>query len=216
MKYSVASLAHSQCEDYTITYYTIGELPSPKTLVILVDSYQYIATWLNTFAYDSNTNVLVIPIEDNHSIPQHDLPHVLDKWLSIVGIASYVVCGADVAAHIAIAMARYYTSARGLILLPTNIITKPRSWISTLLAITTVRDRDQSAQSQVLLAHVPVKTMIIWGASDVVTPLSIARSLQSLQPRSQLIVLPNSGHTILIDSPDDTYAIISEFLKLVV
>ncbi len=54
--------------------------------------------------------------------------------------------------------------------------------------------------------------LLIWGQDDTVTPLPQGEELHRLLPNSTLAVLPNVNHIPQIETPDQTAALISEFV----
>ena len=56
-------------------------------------------------------------------------------------------------------------------------------------------------------------TLIIWGEHDAQIPLKIAQRLHHDIPESRLVIIPNAGHLILFDSPDDVARAIGDFVE---
>ena len=56
-------------------------------------------------------------------------------------------------------------------------------------------------------------TLIIWGEHDAQMPLKIAQRLHHDIPESRLVIIPNAGHLILFDSPDDVARAIGDFVE---
>jgi len=59
---------------------------------------------------------------------------------------------------------------------------------------------------------VNVPTMVIWGATDTLTPLPQGRAIASLIPSARLRVLEGTGHIPAIESPTDFNNALIEFL----
>src|SRR5947208_12197681 len=55
-------------------------------------------------------------------------------------------------------------------------------------------------------------TLIIWGENDAQMPLKIAQRLHHDIPESRLVIIPNAGHLILFDAPDDVARAIADFV----
>ena len=53
-----------------------------------------------------------------------------------------------------------------------------------------------------LLEHVTVPTLILWGAEDTVTPIRTGKVLSDRIPNAQLKVIPNVGHSPMIQQPE--------------
>ena len=45
-------------------------------------------------------------------------------------------------------------------------------------------------------------TLIIWGEKDAQIPLKFAQRLHREIPESRLVIVPDAGHLILFDAPD--------------
>ena len=55
-------------------------------------------------------------------------------------------------------------------------------------------------------------TLIIWGEHDAQMPLKIAQRLHHDIPESRLVIVPDAGHLILFDAPDDVARSIEDFV----
>lgn len=64
-----------------------------------------------------------------------------------------------------------------------------------------------------LLPMISVPTLLLWGENDDAAPVSIAKEIQTLIPKSVLTVLPKIGHNVHIDNPMLTYGAIERFLE---
>jgi pimeloyl-ACP methyl ester carboxylesterase len=62
-------------------------------------------------------------------------------------------------------------------------------------------------------ASVDVRCLIIWGAWDEATPLSMGYKMQAQLPRSELRVFPTSKHSPHIEQPAACIALIRDFLR---
>lgn len=63
-------------------------------------------------------------------------------------------------------------------------------------------DRDALSADRNSYARVKVRTAILWGEKDTVTPLDQATDLQALMPNASLTLLPDLGHIPQIEDPD--------------
>lgn len=61
-------------------------------------------------------------------------------------------------------------------------------------------------------AHIRVPTLIIWGRQDRVIPLIVGELLSKLIPNSTLKVIEECGHIPQEEKPEETIALITEFL----
>jgi pimeloyl-ACP methyl ester carboxylesterase len=64
-----------------------------------------------------------------------------------------------------------------------------------------------------LLPKLTVPVLLIAGAQDAVTPLSVPRSMQALIPGSRLVEISNAGHMTPLEAPDAVGAAIRDFAK---
>ncbi len=59
--------------------------------------------------------------------------------------------------------------------------------------------------------HVP--TLLVWGADDIIIPVSIARKMNKTIENSKLIVIPDSGHGVSYKNPKEFFRSIYDFLR---
>lgn len=81
---------------------------------------------------------------------------------------------------------------------------RPASMRTALLVMADADLRD-------LLPHITVPTLLVWGALDARSPLSVARRLEAAIPHSRLVVIPGAGHVSNLEQPDLFNAAIREF-----
>jgi pimeloyl-ACP methyl ester carboxylesterase len=74
------------------------------------------------------------------------------------------------------------------------------------------RRRDQTD----LLPQLTVPALLIAGAQDAVTPLSVPRSMQASIPGSRLVEIPNAGHMTPLEAPEAVAAAIRDFARSIV
>jgi pimeloyl-ACP methyl ester carboxylesterase len=55
-------------------------------------------------------------------------------------------------------------------------------------------------------------TLIVWGEHDAQMPLKIAQRLHHDIPESRLVIIPDAGHLVLFDAPDDVARAIGDFV----
>ena len=63
------------------------------------------------------------------------------------------------------------------------------------------------------LAKFQVPTLILWGANDPYVPLDVGKSLDTVIPNDEFPVVLNTGHYELEERPEETRAMIKEFLE---
>ena len=64
-----------------------------------------------------------------------------------------------------------------------------------------------------LLPQIGVPTLLIWGDSDVRSPLSVARQFQEAIPDAQLVVIEGAGHMSHLERPDQVNEALREFCR---
>ena len=65
--------------------------------------------------------------------------------------------------------------------------------------------RDQAARVQ-------VPSLVLVGASDRLTPPSLGRQLGSILPKAQLVEMPDAGHMLVLERPQQTAQLIASWL----
>jgi pimeloyl-ACP methyl ester carboxylesterase len=74
-------------------------------------------------------------------------------------------------------------------------------------------DRDALSADRAAYSKLALKTAILWGELDSVTPLAQAQDLKSLWPNATLVTLPGVGHIPQIEDPDAFNAALLNLLK---
>ncbi len=64
-----------------------------------------------------------------------------------------------------------------------------------------------------LLPHVAVPTLLVWGDSDVRSPLGVARQFERGIPDTELVVVEGAGHLSGLERPDQVNAAVREFCR---
>jgi pimeloyl-ACP methyl ester carboxylesterase len=62
------------------------------------------------------------------------------------------------------------------------------------------------------LKSIKTPTLLIWGAKDTWIPLDNGKRMDSVLPNSKLVVLENSGHVPMEESPEESLALLQAFL----
>ena len=70
----------------------------------------------------------------------------------------------------------------------------------------------RNASAADLLPLISVPTLILAGGRDSFTPLPVQRRMQELVPESELVVFPESHHTLPLEEPDGVHAAIDRFV----
>jgi pimeloyl-ACP methyl ester carboxylesterase len=77
-------------------------------------------------------------------------------------------------------------------------------------AVAAMRDRNDSAG---LLGSISVPTLVVAGGRDGVIPPDVSRAIATAVPGARFEVLANAGHAAPLEQPDETAALLSDFLK---
>lgn len=64
-----------------------------------------------------------------------------------------------------------------------------------------------------LLPQVAVPTLLVWGDSDVRSPLSVARQFEGAIPNAKLVVIEGAGHMSSLERPEQVNAVVREFCR---
>jgi pimeloyl-ACP methyl ester carboxylesterase len=84
--------------------------------------------------------------------------------------------------------------------------TRPAGMVPMLRAFAEADLRD-------VLPHIRVPTLLLYGADDVRSPLSVAEDLHARIPTSQLVVMPNVGHDSNLEAPVAFNTAVRRFLR---
>ena len=63
------------------------------------------------------------------------------------------------------------------------------------------------------LKNINTPTLLIWGAKDTWIPLNNGKRMDSILPNSKLVVIANSGHVPMEESPEESLAVFEFFLN---
>lgn len=64
-----------------------------------------------------------------------------------------------------------------------------------------------------LLPHIAVPTLLLWGASDVRSPLTVARQFEKAIPDTELVVIEGAGHLSHLERPHEVNAAVRGFCR---
>jgi len=78
---------------------------------------------------------------------------------------------------------------------------------------TTQLDEKDTADFEPLLPTITVPVRIIWGEQDAWLPPATAERLHELIPGSDLVLLPDTGHFAMEDSPQEVAATLFDFFS---
>jgi pimeloyl-ACP methyl ester carboxylesterase len=74
-------------------------------------------------------------------------------------------------------------------------------------------DEDETSQFEPLLPSIEVPVRIVWGENDAWLSPELAERLHGLIPTSDLVLLPETGHFAMEDSPREVAAALFEFFS---
>ncbi|WP_143304782.1 alpha/beta fold hydrolase [Chitinophaga vietnamensis] len=63
-----------------------------------------------------------------------------------------------------------------------------------------------------LLPEIPVKTLLIWGEDDKISPPEVAHEFAELLPDASLVMLPQCGHAPMMERPEEFNVALAAFL----
>jgi pimeloyl-ACP methyl ester carboxylesterase len=64
-----------------------------------------------------------------------------------------------------------------------------------------------------VLPSIAVPTLLVWGALDERSPLTVARELEAAIPNAELVVIPGAGHLSHLERPDELNAAVAAFCR---
>ncbi len=64
-----------------------------------------------------------------------------------------------------------------------------------------------------ILYLIQIPTLLIWGDKDLIVPFSIAKEMNKLIVNSELKIVPNSGHSLHLDSPNLLFGILNNYIN---
>jgi pimeloyl-ACP methyl ester carboxylesterase len=67
--------------------------------------------------------------------------------------------------------------------------------------------------TRTLLPRIAVPTLVLWGADDRRSPLSVAEQLHAAIPGAELVVIPDAGHLSNMEQPDAFNAHVRRFCR---
>jgi pimeloyl-ACP methyl ester carboxylesterase len=97
------------------------------------------------------------------------------------------------------------------------------SWVEAIRGLLTTRAtamrvlrfaraaRHHSFESE--LPRLAVPTLLVWGKDDRITPPEVAERFHALIPRSELVFLPNCGHTAMLEQPQAFADVVAQWLQ---
>jgi pimeloyl-ACP methyl ester carboxylesterase len=68
-----------------------------------------------------------------------------------------------------------------------------------------------AADTRDLLAKIQVPTQLIWGDSDVRSPMTVAEQFLHAVPGARLVIIPMAGHVSNLEAPAEFTAAVRDF-----
>ncbi len=93
------------------------------------------------------------------------------------------------------------------LLLPNDVLMAEKAGLGSIFRKVVVFDQTHEVQK------IQVPTLIIWGENDQSVPLSLAKELSRLIPKSKLIVIPHAGHNTFISHPNLFFGYVKNFIE---
>jgi pimeloyl-ACP methyl ester carboxylesterase len=63
------------------------------------------------------------------------------------------------------------------------------------------------------LHRITAPTLVLWGEQDALVPVQYADDFVAAIPDARKVVVPNAGHSVTVETPEETAQAITEFLK---
>ena len=86
------------------------------------------------------------------------------------------------------------------------------AWNREMAALLTWKPYMHNPKLPILLAHVQVPTLIVWGKQDAIVPLQCGELYQAAIPGARLTVLERCGHSPQVEKPQEFLAAVVPFL----
>ncbi|ACO46065.1 putative hydrolase or acyltransferase [Deinococcus deserti VCD115] len=64
-----------------------------------------------------------------------------------------------------------------------------------------------------LLPQISARTLVIWGARDVLVPVALGRTLAAAIPGAEYHEIPRAGHVVMVDAPETFNRLVLSFMK---
>ena len=74
-------------------------------------------------------------------------------------------------------------------------------------------DEDHTRELEPLLGTIRVPVLVVWGGDDAWLDPGIARRLGELIPHARVQVLPDAGHFVMEDAPEDVAQALATFFE---
>jgi pimeloyl-ACP methyl ester carboxylesterase len=86
------------------------------------------------------------------------------------------------------------------------------AWNREMAALLTWKPYMHNPKLPILLAHMQVPTLVVWGKQDAIVPLQCGELYQAAIPGARLTVLEQCGHSPQIEKPQEFLAAVVPFL----
>lgn len=164
---------------------------------------------------------------------------VIAAWLEHAGLENVTLIGHSMGGHISLHVAALapqrvtrliLASASGLLrrrfresvlALPQALVVGRKRFLTQILGDAwragprnlLISSRDLLRDSVIdILPLITVPTLIIWGARDVLVPLTIGEMLVEMIEGSRLVVIPGAGHVVMVDAATTFNRLVLDFL----
>jgi pimeloyl-ACP methyl ester carboxylesterase len=171
--------------------------------------------WAFALAYPERVDKLVLIA----SIPPQVVPAVRNRFLRWflairhVPLLPYLAIALRTRGMVRTALAQAVYDDR----LITDVVVERQYRISRIagtarVVASTIRHTDEAARYADALTTLRTSTLIIWGEQDDLFPVEVGQQLHAAIRDSTLVVIKDSGHMPMWETPDETNQVILEFL----
>jgi pimeloyl-ACP methyl ester carboxylesterase len=164
----------------------------------------------------------------------------LDSWMQELGLPCADLCGHSMGGHVCLRLAAAHPErVRKLVLvdasgLPLQTRLLPLAWRSLRsqghtrfrfapIAMATALQagplvlwsalHDLLADDvQTVLTGIAAPTLLVWGERDLLVPLELGRALHQAIQGSRLVVVPDAGHNVMFERPEQFNRLVLDFL----
>jgi pimeloyl-ACP methyl ester carboxylesterase len=164
----------------------------------------------------------------------------LESWMQELGLPCADLCGHSMGGHVCLRLAAAHPErVRKLVLvdasgLPLHTRLLPLAWRSLRshghmrfrfapIALATALQagplvlwsalHDLLADDvQTVLSGIAAPTLLVWGERDLLVPLELGRALHQAIQGSRLVVVPDAGHNVMFERPEQFNRLVLDFL----
>jgi len=164
----------------------------------------------------------------------------LDSWMQALGLPCADLCGHSLGGHVCLRLAAAHPErVRKLVLadasgLPLQTSLLPLAWRSLRsqghtrfrfapIALATALQAGPlvlwsalhallADDVQSVLSGIAAPTLLVWGERDLLVPLELGQALHQAIQGSRLVVVPDAGHNVMFERPEQFNRLVLDFL----